>query len=261
MNSIHSSRLVALALAACVLTQGVAALTVGGDDPGDVEVDSDVDHTVTLEELHQNPQVEQWTLEASTDLEDAEWTLTYLDQAGEEIDKTSHDGAEITSDDLSTENNVDAVEVRVRGTVPAIEEYTYPEEEMVTVMALTQSPTNGVTNDVTTIEAHAYTSESQQARDNLDAAREAIDSASESGADVSDVESTFQSAVSSYENGNFQNANRLANRAAENADAKVESSEQTQTILYAVGGVVMLVLIVDGFFWYRSRQDTYDKLG
>jgi hypothetical protein len=261
MNSIHSSKLLAIALAVVLVSQGAVALSVDGDEPGDVEVGSDVDHTVTLEELHQSPQVDQWTLEATTGLEDAEWTITYLDQAGEEIEKTSHEGAEISSNELSTENNVNAVEVRVRGTVPSIEEYTYPEEEMVTVMALTQSPANDVTNEIATVEAHAYTEDSQQARDNLDAARDAIDRASESGADVSDVESTFQSAVSSYENGNFENANRLANRAESNANSKVESSEQTQTILYAVGGLVVLVLIVGGFLWYRSRQDTYDKLG
>jgi hypothetical protein len=264
MNSTHSSKLLALVLVAALLAQGAVALSVDGDGPDEVEVGTDVDHTVTLENLHQEPQVEQWTLEATTELEEAQWTITYLDPAGEEIETTSHEGGEVSSNELSTDNdaNVDAVEVRVRGAVPSIDEYTYPAEEMVTVMTLTQQPTNeGVTEPIATLEAHAYTDQSQQARDNLDAARDAIDTARESGASVSEVESTFQSAVSSYENGNFENANRLANQARESANSTVESSQQTQTILYAVGGIVVLALIVGGFLWYRSRQDTYDKLG
>lgn len=261
MNWIHSSKLIALALVACLLTQGAVALTVDGDDPGDVKVGSDVDHTVTIENLHQDPQVESWTLEAGTALDDPQWTITYLDQAGEEIGKASFEDSNVTSDELSTENNVDAVQIRVRGTVPAIEDYTYPEAETVLVMELLQVPDNGVTDDIATVEAQPYTEQSQSARENLDAARDAIDRAKENGADVSDVEETYDSAVSSYQNANFDNANRLATRATENANAKVESSEQTQTILYAAGGAVVLVLIVGGFFWYRSRQDTYDKLG
>jgi hypothetical protein len=224
-------------------------------------VGTDVDQTITITELHQSPQVEEWTLEAGTELESAEWTITYLDQAGEEIKQTSHEGQNITSDTLSTENNIDAIEVRVRGTVPQLDGYTYPEEETIAIMALTQAPANDVTNDFATIEVHAYTEASEQARENLDAASDAIETAREQGADVSDVESTFQSAVSSYENGNFENANRLAQQAQENANAKVQSSQQTQTILYAVGGLLVLLVIGGGAYWYRSQQDSYDKLG
>jgi hypothetical protein len=261
MNSIHSSKLLALVLVAALLAQGAVALSVVGDDPGDVEVGSDVDHTVTVENLHQDPQVEQWTLEATTELDDAEWTLTYLDQAGEEIEKTSHEGGEINSSQLSTDNNINAVEVRVRGTAPAVEEYTYPDEEMVTVMTLTQSPANDVTSDIATIEAHAYTSQSQNAREALDSADAAITSANEQGANVQEARQRFNNAKSAYESEDFDNAVDLAGQAEELANSKVESSQQTQTILYAVGGLVVLALIVGGFFWYRSRQDTYDKLG
>jgi hypothetical protein len=261
MNSIHSSKLAALVVVLALVAPGAVALSVDGDDPGDVEVGSDVDHTVTIQELHQNPQVEQWTLNASTDLEDAQWTLTYLDQAGEEIERTTHEGSEITSNELSTENNVNAVEVRVRGTVPQIQEYTYPDEEMVTVMALTQTPANDVTNDMTTIEAHRYTTQSQNARDALDSAQSAIESAEAQGANVQEARQRFDNAISAYEAEDFDNAVDLAGQAEDLAQSKVESSEQTQTILYAVGGLVVVLVIVGGFFWYRSRQDTYDKLG
>jgi hypothetical protein len=261
MNWTHYSKFLVVVVVLAAVAPGVAALSVDGDSPDATEAGENIDKTVTITNLHQDPEVSTWTLETGTELESPQWTITYLDQAGDEIKKTSGEGANVTSDELSTENNIAALEVRVRGTVPEPESFTYPEEETVTVMSLVQAPENGVTSEFTTIEVHAFTEESKTARENLDAARNAIDTADEQGADVSDENSTFDSAVSSYENGNLENANRLAQQAKDNAESKVQSSQQTQTILYAVGGLVVLLVLGGGAYWYRSQQDSYDKLG
>jgi hypothetical protein len=264
MTKTNLNRCSKLALAALVVFAAfsfpAAAVTVGDEDvPGNAEVDSQVSATVTLTELYKDPQLEQWTLAGETELEDVTWTVTYYDQTGAKVNQTSFDGQNFTGATVSAADGTSEVDVKITGTVPEIEEYSYDPQQSFRLMALEQTRKGGSSNEIDAWESSHYTSESEAARTAIEEAESAIEAAS--GANTGEAEKLLDRAVDAYNGGNFDNAQGLASDAAESAEEAEKSSQTMQLALYAVGGLVVVGLLAGGFLWYRSQQDSYDKLG
>lgn len=264
MTKTNLSRYSKLALVALLVLAAVAlpatAASVGSEEvPEEAEVGSKITATVTLNELYMDPQLEQWTLAGETDLTEVTWTVTYYDQTGSKVDQASYDGANFTGATVSAEDGTSEVQVKITGTVPEIEEYSYEPSQTFRVMTLQQTRQGGSSDEIDAWEAHHYTSDSQSAREAIESAESAISAAS--GADTQDAESLLTSAKDAYDGGNFDNAENLAGNAEEQANKAKQSSQTMQLAMYAVGGLVVLGLLGGGFLWFRSQQDGHDRLG
>lgn len=250
---------------ACLLVLSLAAapaaaVSVGNDDvPAESEVDTQVTATVTLDELYQDPQLESWTLAGSTELTDVTWTVVYYDQTGAKVGQDEFDGQNFTGADITAADGTSEVEVTVTGTVPEVESYSYDPAQEFTTMELTQTRDGGSSSEIETWTAHHFTSESDEARNALDDAQAAIQSAS--GANTEEAERQFANAVEAYEGGEFNLAANLANEAQTKAENAQQSSQTKQLAMYGVGGLLVVALLVGGFLYWRSQQDSYDKLG
>jgi hypothetical protein len=206
-----------------------------------------------FDEINQN----SWTLEASTNLTGASWTITTKDSSGSEIQTYQSSEAEIGS-------NVAEVEVSVAGTVPEVQEYTYENGKETFVLA---SFSGGGLGTFSTTEAYHYTTGgdsatgSKEAREALDAATQAIEDAESAGSDASGAKEDFESAKSAYS----EEAFKTAKDEAENAKGKAsDSASSAQLRTYAIYGVVAIVVIggIGGAFWYRKQQQgPSDPLG
>lgn len=275
MNSNHCSRwivlLVAVSLALSTVPAAAAVDASEDESPEDVEVGSELedgDAVYTLTDLYSES--DQWVLSGTTDLVDPQWTVVWYGQADERLKRetVANDSFEVTVDrnDPDVDAEPTSVEVRVSGTVPEVENYSYDPKQSFTVVALSESPSGGSAEEITNDSATYYSQESQEARSAIEEAQAAIDEAESAGADTSEAESSLESAKSVYSSGdNFEEAQNLAERAqgeADDARAQKESSDQTSTLLlYGGVAVVVLALIGGGAYWYRQQQDDdYGKL-
>lgn len=269
MSWIHSSRsgvvlaLVVLLVAAATPAAAIAVTAEGV--PGEAAVGDEVTSTFTITEPFRNPSLEQWSLSGETELENVTWTVTLYDQTDAKVGQESYDGANFTHEGVSTDSGVSEIEVRIVGTVPAVEEFTYDPEERFQVATLQQVREGGTSNEIGSWSAHHYTTGTTDEPGSKEA-REAIASAeatiADTNADTGEAEDILDNAVSAYEASNFGNAVDLANKAETSAEESEQSSERTQLLVYAAGGLVgLLVLLGGGYVVYQSRQDDYDKLG
>jgi hypothetical protein len=261
-NLSRFSRLLLVLLVLCSAVAPAAALSVGeADVPDEAAVGSQVEATVTLTELYQNPTLEQWQLRGETELREVTWSISYVDQTGAVVAREEFDGQNFTSSTISAQDGTAEVRVRVSGTVPAVDSYTYDPEQTFVVASLTQARQGGNTNAIDTWEAHHFTSASDRARNAIDEAGAAIETARGNGAGVGEAENTFNQAVNAYESENFDLAVELANEAQSQAESSQQSRQTLTLVLYAVGGLVVVALVVGGFLYWRSQQDTSDPLG
>jgi flagellar basal body-associated protein FliL len=281
MTSSRSSRITTLAVLLVLSLAAVApAAAVSVDDtsiPGEAEAGTQVSASVTLSELFVEPNWDPWTLRGETELQNVTWTVTYIDQTGNEFDTQSYDGQQLNGGNgvtVSTDNNVKNVRVEIVGDVPRPEEFTYPEKETFTVMELTQTRgSEGSRSEIDTWTVHHYTTGaddepgSKQARTAIAEAQGAINSAETAGADVTEANRSLQNAIEFYEsdNGNFENAIENANTAKQQAndaekDAK-NSAQTTQLLIYAGVAILLIALVGGGYWYYQQQQDSYDKLG
>ena len=265
MTKTNLSRFSSLLLALLVLfsfAAPVAAVSVSETDvPEEAAVDSQVEATVTLTELYRNPTLDQWRLRGETELTDVTWSLSYVDQTGATVDREEFDGQNFTSSQIAADDGTAEVRLRVTGTVPDVDSYTYDPEQQFVFLSLTQTRDGGNANAIDTWERHHFTSGSDEARNAIDDASAAIETAQSNGAGVGEAENTRNQAINAYESENFGLATELANEAQSQAES-AEQSQQTFTLaLYAAGGLVVVVLIVGGFLYWRSQQDTHDPLG
>lgn len=252
--------LVLLAAVAAAAAVPAAAISTSNENvPAEAEAGTQITASLTLTDLYQNPQMSEWTLVGQTELTQVTWTVAYLDATDTQINQESQDGQQFSSEQtVSQEATVNKVEVSVTGTVPEVANFSYDPEEEFLVFSLTQSRTGGTSNHVGEWSSHHYTADSKEAREAIDAARAAVDSAG--GADVSDQRETIDSAISAYNNENFANAVELAQRAEENANEKAAGYRQGQLLLYGVLGILAVALLVGGVLWYQSQKESYDKL-
>ncbi|ESP88432.1 hypothetical protein K933_08232 [Candidatus Halobonum tyrrellensis G22] len=248
----------ALALLLAAVAPAAAVSVTGTDAPDGAEVGSQVTATVTLSELYRNPSLNEWQLAGSTDLTDVTWTVMWYDQTGARVDQQSYDGGNFSGATVTTESDHAEVRVRVSGTVPQVGSYTYEPQPSFTLLSLRQARSGGASNDVVALNATHYTPASREARQALDSAAATIEEAG----NPTEAQGTFDSAVSAYNSGNFDNAVTLADRAADEAAAVQRTQRRNQLLLYGAGAVVALAAVVGGgFLLWRSRQDSYDKLG
>ncbi|MFB6176142.1 MAG: DUF4398 domain-containing protein [Halobaculum sp.] len=258
----HSSRLYAVLAVCALLVAAVApavAVSVGETDaPDSAAVGSEVSLTVTLTNLYQDPSLEEWELAGQTQLENPTWTVVFYDQTGSKVGQESFGGQEFSSGvTISASEGISEVEVQLTGTVPDVGEYSYDPQQTVTGMRLEQVPPGGGANEITTVEVAYYTEASKSARQELDAAAAAIEEAGNPKA----ASDKFDQAVQAYESGEFELAKTLANEAQKQAEQAQSTAQRNQLILMGGGVLLVLGLVAGGFFYWRSQQETTDRLG
>jgi hypothetical protein len=259
----RSSRVVlAAVIVLLAATVPAAAVSVTGEDvPSEGEVGTQISATVTLEELYRNPQSERWQLSGETELTDVSWTVTFYDQTGSQVDIVEPTGQSFSGLDIAAESDTAEVEIRVTGTVPAVDSYSYDPAQEFLLMELTRGQAGGASNTIDSWQAHHYTAESDSARAAIDEAGTAIEDAEASGANPSDARANYEDAVAAYEEGSFGVATNLANRATEQANDAQQSQQTQQLLIYAVGGLIAVALVVGGVLYWRSQQGPDDPLG
>ncbi|MGQ4557444.1 hypothetical protein [Halobellus sp. GM3] len=261
MTKTSWSRFSKLALA-CLFVLSVASVPAAAVSVGDAtvtsdaEVGSEVTATVTLTELYQNPSLEEWTLEGSTELTDVTWTVYYYDQTGSKVDQESFDGQTFSGAQVSTADGTSEVEVEITGTVPQVTDFTYDPPQSFTVMALEQTREGGSTNEIDTWSATPYTEDSREARNAIDEAATAVEAVDDAEADR-----RLQNAIEAYDGEEFTLAIDLAGQAEERAEQTRQSNERMRLALYGVGGLVVIGLLVGGVLYWRSQRQGHDKLG
>lgn len=262
MNSSRCFRLAVALFVVAALAAPAAAVSVGETDvPEEAQVGTQVTATVTLTELYRNPQLESWELRGETELRNVTWVVAYFDQTGARTGQDEFTGQELSGVSISTTADISEVQVRITGTVPEIESYSYDPPQRFLLMSLTQAQQGGAQNEIDAWRTHHYTNESRTARQAIDAANASIGEAEAAGADVSTARETLRSAVNAYNDGNFDNAQQLAERAESEASSARQSSRTRQQLLLVGGGVVVLLVLVGGVFYWRSNQGPDDPLG
>lgn len=260
MNSSHFSKLAIVAVLLAVVAAGpAAAVDVSGSDvPADAEVNSTVDVTYTFEELYTN--YDQWQLQGETELESVTWTVTTYDVGETQLNQQEYNGQSF-SHQIAKADDVAAVEVRLQGTVPEGNEWSYEPAQSLLLANFSETQEGGTENDLRTSQIRPYTADSQAARTAIDDAQAAIDDAESAGVNVDEAAGTLENAISAYNSGNFENAQDLAGDAQNAAESAQQSSQRTSTLLM-IGGVVLVLAILAGLvYWYLSNRETYDKLG
>jgi hypothetical protein len=260
MNSSHYSKLALVAVLLAVVAAGpAAAVSVSGEDiPTDAEVGSSVDVSYTVEELYTN--YDQWQLEGETELKSVTWTVTTRDLSGSQIDQQEYNGQSF-SHSIAKSDDVAEVTVRLQGTVPTWDNWSYDPPQSMTLANFSESQEGGAENTLQTSDFRPYTADSQAARTAIDDAQAAIDDAAAAGVNVDEASSLLDNAISAYNAGNFENAQDLAGNAQEAAESAQQSSQQTSMLLLIGGAVVVIALIAGLGYWYLSNRETYDKLG
>lgn len=251
MSSNRCFRLIPLVLVSLVLAAGVAgAVTISDQDaPSSALVGSQVSSTFTFSNLYQNPSYESWTLQGQTELENVTWTVELLNQAGAVQGQQSYDGSEFQQP-ISLENDVATVNVQITGTVPPVQNFTYSPAPSFVFASFELARQGGSSAPIQEFETQHYTQESQEARTAIDEAQTAID---EAGGNQQ-AQTTLNNAISAYEAENFGNAIDLANQAQQRATSAQQQSQLIQYAIFAVIGLVILIAIVGGVYWYRKQQ-------
>lgn len=249
-----SSTLAATAIAVLLIGSlfagsAMAAESSATDLQEESEVGTNFEATFELTDLFS--EFETWTFAAGTELENATWTITQYNQAGSEISRTETDGANATQA-VDISDGTSTIEVRVTGTTPEVETFSYDPPDRFVVASFTQEREGGTDRDIGTHESHHYTTKSKEARQVIDRASETVEG---SGAD--DAQSSLDSAVSAYESGNFENAIDLAER----AENEASQSQLVRNVLIGAGIVIVLaILLGGGYKLYKSRQQDTSRL-
>jgi hypothetical protein len=256
MNWSRCSSVVAIAVLLVLVATLAAgpALAVSPSDegvPGEAQVGSEVTATFTFTDLYTD--YESWTLHGETNLTGVTWTVRTLDQAGNQVSQQSFDGGSFDAD-VALEDDVAEVVVRVTGTAPEVDSFSYDPRQQFTLAAFDLVREGGTSRDIETWSVAHYTEASQAARDDIDAAETAVDDAGGAGGDDLDR------AIQAYEAGNFELASSLAADAESAAQGARQSRQTTQLLLYGGVGVLALAVVFGGFLYWRSRQGPSDPL-
>lgn len=249
-----SETFVAVLLVLSVAVVPAAAVSTTTDSvPDETQVGSDVSATYTFTELYSD--YESWTLNGETELTDVTWTVRQLNQAGNQVSQESYDGASF-NESINIDDGTAEVVVEVTGTAPQVREFNYDPAETYEFATFDLVREGGTRERITTTETHHYTSESQEARNAIESAETAVEAAGNE-----DAQRSLANAKEAYNGENFDLAIELATEAEERAERARNAQNRTQLILYAVGALFIVGLLVGGGLYYRSQQDTYDKLG
>ncbi len=248
-NAIPSVLAVVLLAAAMLATPVAAVDSTALDAPEDAEVGTDFEATYELTNLFTD--FEAWTLVGETEVTSVTWTVTQYDQAGNQVAQESYDGQQF-SQDVDIESGVSRVEVRVTGTTPSFDTPTYDPPQQFTAAAFTLQREGGTQQDLDAYRVHHYTQESRAARGELENAQAVVERSGDEGS-----RDSLDSAISAFNAGNYDNANRLANRAENEAQRNARTQ---RTLLYGAAAVVILVVLGAGYYLYRSRKQGPGRL-
>jgi len=252
MSWIHSSEGVALALLLVVSLAAAgtaAAVTISGESPDATEVGEDVSMTITIEEPFADAP-DQWTLRGESELEEASWTVTTLEQ-GRTV-ATNDYGSQTFEQELDIENGTTTVEITVEGTVPGMETFNYDnvEAEQFAVASIGRT-TGGNVNTLQSWEIRRFTADSNRARQAIAEAEQAVQ-----GSDSQEARNLLNDAKAFYANEEFDRAVDNAQQAQERA----ERAESGLPLIPIAAAVVVLVVLVAGGLYYRSQQQSDYKL-
>ena len=250
MSSNPSSRLL-IVITALVLFAGAAgAVSIANEDtPSEVKVGDRITATYVFVDLYKDPQYTEWTLQGVTELDSVTWTAQLVDQAGNVREQNSYDGT-IFNQSVSVENDVDEVRVQLTGNAPEIANWSYEDQQPIMFVEFRLTRQGGTSTVIDRYSATRFTEDSARAREAIEAADAAIAGAGGNA----QAETTLDNAISAYNVGNFDNAVDLANQARNTAQSAQQQSQTFQLALYVIVGIVVLVAVVGGIFWYRSQQ-------
>lgn len=259
MNSSRCSKLAA-ALVVLLLAASVpaAAASISGDAPESAKVGEQQTTTFTITDPFE--EYEEWTLEASTELSDVTWTVTTFDNAGNQVNQETLTGQEM-SYDLQASSGVVRVEVKLVGTVQSPDNWSYKPAQKFTYAKFVQAQQGGASDTLKTYETRPYTTDSQAARTAISEAADAIENAESAGADVSQAKSDLEDAKRFFNNGDFESATSNAEGAKQAAQSAASSAQQTDLLIKVGAGVVVLLIVLGGIYWYLQQQESHDKLG
>jgi hypothetical protein len=261
-NSSRSSRVVLVLVLVAALAAPAAAVSVADTDvPEEAAVGSQITATVSLDRLYRSPELERWELRGQTELTDVSWVVVYVDQTGATRDRQQFTGQSFSGATVAAADGTSEVTVRVTGTVPGIDEFSYDPPQSYELVTLTRAQQGGASAAIDSWTSHHYTRTSDGARESLDAAAAAIERADAAGANTNTARESFESAVDAYESGNFDNARRLADRATTEADSARSSARTRSRLLLAGAGLLVVGAVVGGVLYWRSQQGPGDPLG
>jgi len=249
-----SKALVATLLVLTAAVVPAAAVSTSSDGvPDEAQVGNEVSATFTLTELYTD--YESWTLHGETNLTGVTWTVRKLDQAGNQVSQTSYDGGEF-NESIDIEEDTAEVEIQVRGTTPEVRNFTYEPEQRFLFASFELLRQGGAQQDISETSVHYYTEDSKEARQAIENASAAVE-----GAGDSEAEATLEDAIEAYNNEEFGSATTFANNAEQQAQQAQNAQSRNQLILYAVAALLVVALFVGVVLYWRSQQDSYDKLG
>jgi multidrug resistance efflux pump len=140
----------------------------------------------------------------------------------------------------------------VTGTAPPTDNYSSQPPDRFAVANFTQARSGGNSQSIDSYQTHHYTEESDEARAAIDSAREAVD-----GSLLGGGQGHLRSAISSYENANFENA--IAS--ADQAENEASRNGLIANVLLVVGALLVVGLVAGGGYRvYRSRQQGPGRL-
>ena len=231
--------LVALPLVAT--PAGAVSATANGTPDG-ARVGENVSATVVLDDLYTEAPT-AWRLHADTELRNVTWTVTAAGLDGSTLATRSFRGRSFDTP-VRAAQNVSELTVRVRGTAPPVENFTYQPREEFALAALARGR-NGSRVAIADWSAAHYTPESRSARRTLNATQAAV---AEDGSD--DLEERFGFAVMAYRNESFGLSNAIA------SDVKTTAERPDYPVAFLSGlflGAIAVGLGAAGLRSYRER--------
>ncbi|HET7322907.1 MAG TPA: hypothetical protein VFJ06_01095 [Halococcus sp.] len=238
-----------LVATALVPTAATAISATANDAPETAQVGENVSATFTLSDLYTKAPT-AWRLHGTTELKSATWTVTGYGLDGSQLTTRSFDGRSFRTP-VRASQNVSRLEITVTGTVPKIENFTYPAKERFTLATLARTHKQTPRTRIKNWSVHHYTAASRSARRKLNASHHAVTEDDGNG----ELEEQVEFAVSAYRHGNFDLATAIAD------DAK-DAAEQPD---YPVGllsglflGGIVVALGSAGLRSYRTRTHEDD---
>lgn len=265
MNSSRYSRLAIAALfAVALIAVPVAAVEVdptGVPDRVHTNATVGVDEELSFRLTDLYTRYDSYQLIAQTELRSAVWTVTTENPQGQTIDQVTQNGSNIT---VQIGGNVAGVIIELEGQAPppSAVDFEYEPAQSFTLVAFSQRQEGGVASPIgDAMTVRPYTDASAEARTALDEAAAAIDEAQAAGADVSEADDLFDSAVEAYNSEEFALATNLAEQAESNANSAAQAQSQQSLLLMIGGAIVAIVVVAGGVYWYLQNRGPADKLG
>jgi len=252
MKSTDCSSVVLVALLLTVAVVPAAAVSTEAEGvPDDAEVGEEVEATFVLTDLYEDGS-DEWTLTATTDLQNVNWVVEKRTLSGDTM-RESYTGQSFETT-VSASEDVDRVTVTVTGTTPEVGTWSYDPREQFVMTELVKD-TGGSADRLGQWEVHHHTPESREARTAIESAEAAVADVDHDGA-----ERNLERAITAYEDGNHGLAVDLANEAEQQATQAKQASDRRQLLLYGGIGVVALLVVFGGLYYWRSQQDEYSQL-